>query len=109
MPFDCLHGRDELERFFRRDPILHLYSLGDLDPVFWPRTQWFGLRGGGALREVVLVYLGLSVPAVQVFATEGVEPMAELLADLLPVLPPRFHAHLGPAELEPVAAYSLLF
>ncbi len=100
MSFECLHARDELEDFFCLDPVLHLYSLGDLDPAFWPHTSWYGLRQGGALREVVLVYLGLRLPAVQVFASHGGALAATLLAELLPVLPARFHAHLGPPELE---------
>jgi len=102
MPVTCLHDRDALERFFQFDPILHLYSLGDLDPRFWPFTAWFGRVDGGNLREVVLLYLGLALPTVQVFASHDPGGMAALLRDLLPVLPPRFHAHLGPPELEAV-------
>lgn len=101
MTFESLHDRDELEAFFSLDPILHLYSLGDLDPAFWPHTTWYGQREDGALREVALLYLGLSVPAVQLFASHGEASAARLLAALLPVLPARFHAHLGPPALEP--------
>lgn len=98
MPLTCLHDRDALERYFQHDPLLHLYSLGDLDPRFWPYTAWFGRLDG----EVVLLYLGLALPTVQVFATWDAGAMATLLRELLPVLPPRFHAHLGPPHLEEV-------
>jgi GNAT superfamily N-acetyltransferase len=100
MPYECLHDRDELEAFFCGDPILHLYSLGDLDPAFWPHTAWFGIRRAGLLEEVVLLYLGLSLPTVQVFASGGPAQAARLFGELLPALPARFHAHLGPPELE---------
>jgi GNAT superfamily N-acetyltransferase len=100
MTYECLHDRDELEAFFCGDPILHLYSLGDLDPAFWPHTAWFGIRRAGQLEEVVLLYLGLSLPTVQVFASGGPAQAARLFGELLPALPPRFHAHLGPPALE---------
>lgn len=100
MPYESLHDRDELERFFSLDPILHLYSLGDLDPAFWPHTSWYGTRVNGQLEEVVLLYLGLATPTVQAFATGDPARAAALLAELLPALPPRFHAHLGPPALE---------
>jgi len=100
MCFECLHDRDELESFFLRDPVLHLYSLGDLDPAFWPRTTWFGQRDGGALTDVVLLYLGLAMPTVQAFASGDPARAAALLVELLPALPARFHAHLGPPALE---------
>jgi len=100
MPYECLHDRDELEAFFLRDPVLHLYSLGDLDPAFWPHTCWFGRREGGDLADVVLLYLGLALPTVQAFASGEHGPAADLLVELLPALPARFHAHLGPPALE---------
>ncbi len=100
MPYECLHDRDELESFFLRDPVRHLYSLGDLDPAFWPHTCWFGQRRDGALTDVVLLYLGLELPTVQALASGGIDQAAALLVELLPALPPRFHAHLGPPELE---------
>lgn len=100
MPFESLHDRDELEAFFLHQPVLHLYSLGDLDPAFWPHTSWYGVREGGVLQEVVLLYLGLALPTVQAFASEDPARAAALLVELLPALPPRFHAHLGPPELE---------
>lgn len=100
MTFESLHDRDELEAFFTRDPVLHLYSLGDLDPAFWPYTSWYGVREGGALQEVVLLYLGLALPTVQAFASGDPARAAALLVELLPALPARFHAHLGPPELE---------
>ncbi len=102
MPFESLHDRDELESFFSLDPILHLYSLGDLDPAFWPHTSWYGTRHRGELREVVLLYLGLALPTVQVFTSGDPQACGALLGELLPALPARFHAHLGPPELEVV-------
>ena len=42
-----------IERFARRDPALHLYKLGDLDPFFSPFTARYGLEGAdGELRAL---------------------------------------------------------
>ena len=30
-----LHSRTALNAFLRRDPMLHLYALADLDTFFW--------------------------------------------------------------------------
>ena len=38
----CLHDRSLIRATLETDPALHLYALGDLDPLFFPRTQWFG-------------------------------------------------------------------
>jgi ribosomal protein S18 acetylase RimI-like enzyme len=102
MPIECLHDRDELEAFLSLDPVLHLYSLADLDPAFWPNTCWYGRREGGTLAAVLLVYLGLDRPVVQLFTGGDPAPAADLLDAALPALPARFHAHLGPPALEAV-------
>lgn len=34
--------RETIEAFLRRDSPLHLYEIGDLDPLFWPKTTWYG-------------------------------------------------------------------
>jgi hypothetical protein len=38
MKFDCLHSKDEIERFCRLNPALHLYALGNLDDFTPPET-----------------------------------------------------------------------
>jgi RimJ/RimL family protein N-acetyltransferase len=90
----CLHAKDEVERFCRRNPGLHLYALGDLDDFFWPHTTWYALRDGGQVRPLVLVYTGQPLPTVLAITEPPVGPMRELLCELLRVLPRRFYAHL---------------
>ena len=54
---ECLHDREQIERFLRRDPGLHIYGLGDLDDRFWPFTTWYGGRDGGDLQALFLLPL----------------------------------------------------
>ena len=60
--FVCLHSKDDVERFCRKNPILHLYTLGDLDDFFWPHTTWYALRDAGEVRQLVLCYTALKLP-----------------------------------------------
>ena len=46
MSLVCLHDKAVIEGFLRRNPLLHIYPLGDLDDFFWPHTTWYGLQDG---------------------------------------------------------------
>lgn len=48
--------RETIEAFLRRDSPLHLYEIGDLDPLFWPKTTWYGAWTDGRLRALALRY-----------------------------------------------------
>ncbi|MEV0326722.1 GNAT family N-acetyltransferase [Micromonospora echinospora] len=75
-----------------RDPLLHVYELGDLDDFFWPYTTWF--RRGD---QVVLLYGATSPPTLLAFGRSGCAAgLGALLAEVAPVLPERVYAHLSP-------------
>jgi len=99
----CVHSKDEIEAFARRNPFLHLYEIGDLDDFFWPHTTWYALQADGRIRQLVLLYTDLSMPIVLANAAEPVGSMHDLLVALLPWLPKRFYGHLSP---EVVAAFT---
>ena len=86
----ALHDRATLEAFFRRDPGLHLYELGDLDDFYWPRTQWFANE-----RAVALLYCPGDLPVLLALSHDA-EALTGLARELLPVLPRAFYAHLSP-------------
>lgn len=92
--FICIHDKDVIERTLRRNTALHVYSLGDLDDFFWPKTQWYGWRDGDSIEAIVLLYLGQDLPALLAF-TESPEPMRDLLCHLCSRLPYRFYTHLS--------------
>jgi len=95
-PLLSIHDREALEAFLRRDPLRHVYALGDLDPFFWERTVWFGAREGGELTEVCLLYVGMERPSLLAFDSGPGDGMRQLLARVAPALPRAFHAHLVP-------------
>jgi ribosomal protein S18 acetylase RimI-like enzyme len=91
-----IHDIKMLADFFRGDPFLHLYALGDLDDFFRPHVRWWGLTGPeGELREVALLYDPGSLPVLLAF-TRNPEAMRSLLAGIRDELPDRFYAHLSP-------------
>ena len=89
----CLHSKHEVEGFCRRNPFLHLYSLGDLDDFFWPHTTWYALRDSGQVQQLVLLYTGQPLPTILAYAEEPIGSMRDLLRHLVHVLPRHFYAH----------------
>lgn len=89
-----LEEKAEIEAFLRRDPLLHIYGIGDLDPFYWSHTCWYGLRTDAVLRAIVLLYTGSS-PLTMLALAKETEPLSELLASIRPRLPSRFYCHLS--------------
>jgi ribosomal protein S18 acetylase RimI-like enzyme len=87
----------KIERYLRRLPLLHVYELGDLDPIEAPHCEWHG----DAEEALVLVYRGLATPTIVAHAHGDLAPLARLLTSI--ALPPRFYAHVSPG-LEPTLA-----
>ncbi|MFJ8579722.1 GNAT family N-acetyltransferase [Micromonospora sp. NPDC093277] len=101
MPVRAEHDRAVLAELLSRDPVLHAYQLGDLDDFFWPYTSWF--RRGD---QVALLYHGVELPTLLVFASPpATGEAAALLDELAPVLPARLWAHLSPGLEATVARW----
>ncbi len=84
--------KKRLRDHFMKDPVLFAYHIGDLDELHFPHCQWGALFGQySKIDEVVLTYTGLSSPTVLAFGVS--ERFDELLSELLPLLPRRFHGH----------------
>jgi ribosomal protein S18 acetylase RimI-like enzyme len=90
----CLHSRDEIEAFLRRDTVLNLYEIGDLDDFFWQYTSWYALKNQSQVTELALIYSGTDLPVLLGHAHPAGSTMDELLQGLIPLLPQRFYAHL---------------
>ena len=95
MKFVCLHDKQEIEQFLRRDILLHIYSIGDLDDFFWPYTIWYGLKTNDNLSAVALLYSSQELP-ILLAISQNHGAIAELLRSISHLLPPRFYAHLSP-------------
>jgi ribosomal protein S18 acetylase RimI-like enzyme len=89
----CLHAKEDLESFYRRDAALHLYEIGDLDEFYWAHTTWYGAKDAGELVEVALLYSGLALPTLLALSRQP-DRMRQLLDSIRPLLPVTFYAHL---------------
>ncbi|MEM7159864.1 MAG: GNAT family N-acetyltransferase [Myxococcota bacterium] len=102
MPRQAIRVDDkaEIERFVRRDPALHLYELGDLDPFFWPHTTWLGLRDErGELSALALLYTGTTLPTLLALGGPDGGARRDLVDAMLERLPSPIYAHLSPGLL----------
>ena len=77
MNYICLHDKEIIERFLRKDVDLHIYCIGDLDDFFWPYTIWYGSKHSGNIDAIALMYVGLSLPTLLALSNEY-DVMAEL-------------------------------
>ena len=91
----CLHDRDTIITWLRRDPLLHLYAIGDLDDFFWPYTNWYGLATGDDIRQVILCYTGAPLLILHALTSESPAEMRALLRSILYLLPRRIYTHLS--------------
>jgi len=101
----CLHDKETIEAALRgAEPSLQLYALGDLDDFFWPQTVWYALMDRSGVRQLVLLYTGLSIPVLLAHADPPPGLMGELVRRLLPLLPRRFYGHLGEEAVASLSA-----
>lgn len=91
----CLHDKAEIASFLRKNVFLHIYGIGDLDDFFWKYTTWYALEQHGEIRAVILLYTGLSLPALLALS-DDIPSMRALLDSVVYLLPGRFYAHLSP-------------
>lgn len=96
MEIQTIKDRPALEKYFRRNLPLHLYSLGDLDDVYWPRTICYGTRSGNALKNIATFYRGKGLPVLLVFGKFDHGYLGELQS----LLPDCFYIHSSPGLIE---------
>ncbi len=73
-----LQRLDRIRRFLLTDRFFADYALGDLDPEYFPFTEWFGAEEDGDLRAVVMLYHGLN--PVICFATGAAHGIEAILS-----------------------------
>jgi ribosomal protein S18 acetylase RimI-like enzyme len=70
-----------IRAFLGGDPALTAYALGDLDPDFWPQSEFVGAVQDDALAAVVLLYHGLDPTIITAFGgSDGVRAIFDALS-----------------------------
>ena len=92
MEIQIIKDRYALEKYFRQNLPLHLYSLGDLDDFYWNRVSCYGIQNEKELQNITTFYRGEDLPVLLAFG----ELDPDYLKQLQILLPDRFYAHLSP-------------
>lgn len=90
-----LHDKARIEQELRRNVLLNLYALGDLDDFFWPFTCWHAGGTSDSIEAIALLYAAPQLPTL-IAMTHEKKPMHDLLTAITHLLPRRFYAHLSP-------------
>lgn len=96
MELHILHSKSEIINFLMSSPDLQVYSIGDLDDFFWPKTIWYSLKDGNEIKSIVLLYTGMSTPTLLAIYNNVFDSTYQLLQRIKSILPNKFYAHLGP-------------
>ena len=105
MPVISIHDKSAIQAFARSSPFQYLYEIGDLDDFFWPYTSWYGVVDGKQLRELALLYAGVSPPVLLVHTQTGPAGANALVEGLLNMLPPKFYSHLDAPMIAALAPH----
>lgn len=96
MDIHIIKDRSALEKYFRLDPYLHLYSLGDLDDFYWPRITCYGTQAGKVLKNITPFYRGEGLPVLLAFGKLDQDYIQQLQSRL----PEQFYSHLSPGLIK---------
>jgi len=100
MEIQIIKDRSALEKYFRQDLPLHLYSLGDLDDFYWPKITCYGIQNETGLKNITPFYRGDNLPVLLAFG----ELDQDYIRKLQSLLPNRFYAHLRPGLIRHFSA-----
>jgi RimJ/RimL family protein N-acetyltransferase len=90
----CLHDKGTIESFLRRNTLVNVYQLGDLDDFFWNYTCWYALNDQREIKALALLFTAYLPPTLVLFVDHSSDDVMRLLRSLTPMLPTEFYAHL---------------
>jgi ribosomal protein S18 acetylase RimI-like enzyme len=100
MPLILPNDKQKILSVLEKNPYLHMYSIGDLDDLFRPLTDWYGWQEAGELQSIICVYKGGDVHTLMgltdMYNKEKAAFMINLLKGVSSRLPSFFYAHLSP-------------
>jgi ribosomal protein S18 acetylase RimI-like enzyme len=83
-----------IEQFLRKDTFLNIYSIGDLDDFFYPKTQWFALLSDNQIRAIILIYDDIQFPVLLALNKHKLDVDYDTIRRLTKLIPKKFYAHL---------------
>jgi len=108
MEIQILHNKEEILDFLMAAPALQVYSIGDLDDFFWPKTIWYSLKEKGEIKSIILLYFGMTTPTLLAIYDKDFDSNKKLLQSIKTFLPSKFYAHLGPNLIDVLGDNSII-
>jgi ribosomal protein S18 acetylase RimI-like enzyme len=108
MVLHVLHDKPVILDYLQKEPGLQVYSIGDLDDFFWPRTTWYALKDNDAIQSLALLYAGQDIPTLLCFYKGDVKFSYRLLERIKSLLPVTFYAHLSPGLLDVFGRHNII-
>lgn len=95
MNITTLKDKNIIEKHFRKNTDLNIYSIGDLDDFFWKYTKWFAIGPESNPDQIVLLYEGSEQATFLAIADSNFDSMKLLIKNIQDRLPGRMYCHLS--------------
>ncbi len=95
MNITTLQDKNIIEKHFRKNTDLNIYSIGDLDDFFWKYTNWYAIGPENDPEQIVLLYTGAELPTFLAITDNNIESMKSLIDQIQDKLPGRIYCHLS--------------
>jgi len=100
MDLQVLHDKTTILSFLKKNSGLQIYSIGDLDDFFWPKTIWYALKDADTIKSIALMYVGMDTPTLLSFYNGESQFSYQLIERIKHILPVKFNAHLSSGLLD---------
>ena len=108
MDLVILHNKDAIFNFLKENSALQLYTIGDLDNFFWPKTIWYALKEKDKIKSIALLYVGMDTPTLLLFYNGDSSYSYQLIENIRQVLPAKFNAHLSSGLVDIFGKHNIL-
>lgn len=95
MNITAVENKNIIEKHFRKNTDLNIYSIGDLDDFFWNYTKWFAIGPENNPEEIVLLYEGAALPTFLAITENKNNSMLMLIDKIMDKLPENLYCHLS--------------
>lgn len=108
MDVQILHDKNIIFNYLQKNSGFQIYSIGDLDDFFWPRTIWYALMDGNDIQSIATLYVGMYPPTLLLFHHGDSDFSVQLTERIKSLLPVKFNAHLSSGLLDVFGCENLI-
>ena len=95
MNITTIEDKGLIEKHFRKNTDLNIYSIGDLDDFFWKYTKWYAIGPEKDPDQIALLYKGTDLSTFLAITDEKIELMYLLIEKIKDRLPGKIYCHLS--------------